>query len=106
MGLHALGKGYGLGHSDLDGETYRAVDREAESHEDPAHPQSCAATDVFFPHGYPLDPTSLGYNWQLSSLHPPFTYRADCLWLPQSQSTPQLSPMCTLGPWPLFHGHH
>lgn len=81
-----------------------AVDKEAEPPKDPAHPQSCAAT--YLPQWTPLGSNLIGLHWQLSSLHPLFTYRAACLWLPQSQSTPQLSPMSTLGSWPLFHEHH
>lgn len=109
-GLHAFGRGCGLGHSDLDGETNRepAVqeeDREAGSPEDPAHPQSCAAMGLSFPSAHPLDPTLLGHNWQLSSLYPRPTYGALRLWLPRSQSIPQLPFTCTLRSWALLHGH-
>lgn len=45
------------------------MDREAESPKNPAHPQSCAATGLFFPSGHPLDPTLLEAFQAPFSLH-------------------------------------
>lgn len=55
-----------------------AVDIEAEPPKDPAQPELCSHIS-FLPQWTSLGSNLIRLHWQLSRLHPLFTYRAACL---------------------------